>query len=359
MWPLWGSFTRRPERPCPRQSRIATSKFRASSSPMTSKYFSMNSARPGKTAIVPAQAAPQFQRAARKVQLSRAAMAETTAPGGAGFSKIVQSSIAKFRCSEALPGRNFNRAGRFSGTHYRRNFRLSCPSCKAKPYPHIDIARAASGRASGGEPWAPRGSCRQIVSRRFVNVVGTTTFLASFKEDSEMRQFDLSPLYRSTIGFDRLFNMIDQAAGLETMPSYPPYNIERTGENAYRISVAVAGFAVTDLSIETKENTLSIRGSRERDGENATAKPEVLYQGIAGRSFERRFQLADHVHVTGANLENGLLYGDLARELREQQKPRKIRIGNEGEKSTIATPRAAYLREPGGSLPRPAQRRKG
>ena len=87
-----------------------------------------------------------------------------------------------------------------------------------------------------------------------------------------MRQFDLSPLYRSTIGFDRLFNMIDQAAGLETVPSYPPYNIERTGENAYRISVAVAGFAATDLSLETKENTLTIRGSRERESENVTAK---------------------------------------------------------------------------------------
>jgi molecular chaperone IbpA len=156
-----------------------------------------------------------------------------------------------------------------------------------------------------------------------------------------MRQFDLSPLYRSTIGFDRLFNMIDQAAGLETMPSYPPYNIERTGENAYRISVAVAGFAATDLAIETKENTLTIRGSRERDGESETAKPEVLYQGIAARAFERRFQLADHVQVTGASLENGLLHVDLQRALPEAQKPRKIPIGNEGAKPTIATPRAA------------------
>jgi molecular chaperone IbpA len=180
-----------------------------------------------------------------------------------------------------------------------------------------------------------------IISRRFLNVVVTTTFLASFKEDSEMRQFDLSPLYRSTIGFDRLFNMIDQAAGPETMPSYPPYNIERTGENAYRISVAVAGFGATDLSIETKENTLSIRGSRERDGESETAKPEVLYQGIAARSFERRFQLADHVQVTGASLESGLLHVDLLRELPEAQKPRRIPIADEGAKPTIATPRAA------------------
>ncbi|MGH6936296.1 MAG: Hsp20 family protein, partial [Methylocella sp.] len=126
-----------------------------------------------------------------------------------------------------------------------------------------------------------------------------------------MRQFDLSPLYRSTVGFDRLFSMLDQAAGLESVPSYPPYNIERTGENAYRISVAVAGFGAADLSIETKENTLTIHGARERKGETETAKPEVLYQGIAARSFERRFELADHVHVTGANLENGLLHVDL------------------------------------------------
>jgi molecular chaperone IbpA len=158
-----------------------------------------------------------------------------------------------------------------------------------------------------------------------------------------MRQFDLSPLYRSTIGFDRLFNMIDQAAGLETMPGYPPYNIERTGENAYRISVAVAGFGATDLSIETKENALTIRGSREREGEgrSETAKPEVLYQGIAARSFERRFQLADHVQVTGASLENGLLHVDLLRELPEAQKPRQIPIASEGAKPTIATPKAA------------------
>ena len=156
-----------------------------------------------------------------------------------------------------------------------------------------------------------------------------------------MRQFDLSPLYRSTIGFDRLFNMIDQAAGLEAVPSYPPYNIERTGENAYRISVAVAGFAATDLSLETKENTLTIRGSRERESQNVTAKAEVLYQGIAARSFERRFQLADHVHVTGASLENGLLHVDLLRELPEAQKPRQIPIATEGANPPVATSRAA------------------
>lgn len=142
-----------------------------------------------------------------------------------------------------------------------------------------------------------------------------------------MRQFDLSPLYRSTIGFDRLFNLIDQATGLEASPGYPPYNIERTGENAYRITVAVAGFSEHDLSIETKENTLTIRGSKESRSENETVKAEVLYQGIAARAFERRFQLADYVHVTGASLENGLLHVDLLREIPEAQKPRQIPIG--------------------------------
>ena len=138
-----------------------------------------------------------------------------------------------------------------------------------------------------------------------------------------MRTFDLSPLYRSTIGFDRLFSMLDQAAGSEPT-SYPPYNIERTGENAYRITVAVAGFADSELTIEARENTLTIRGSKAVvEGE---PKNEVLYQGIAARAFERRFQLADHVTVTGASLEHGLLHVDLVREIPEANKPRTIPI---------------------------------
>ena len=142
-----------------------------------------------------------------------------------------------------------------------------------------------------------------------------------------MRQYDLSPLYRSTVGFDRLFNLIDQMSGVEgAAPTYPPYNIERTGENAYRISVAVAGFAEKDLTIETRENTLLIRGSK-TPVEGDAAKAEVLYQGIAARAFERRFQLADHVQVTGAQLEHGLLHVDLVREIPEAQKPRQIQIG--------------------------------
>jgi molecular chaperone IbpA len=138
-----------------------------------------------------------------------------------------------------------------------------------------------------------------------------------------MRTFDLAPLYRSTVGFDRLFSMLD---GFESAPGYPPYNIERTGENAYRISVAVAGFGENDISIEVKENTLTIKGDRQKD-EQKTG--EVLYQGIAARAFERVFQLADYVQVQGAALENGLLHVDLVREIPEAKKPRQIPIGNQ------------------------------
>jgi molecular chaperone IbpA len=145
-----------------------------------------------------------------------------------------------------------------------------------------------------------------------------------------MRHFDLSPLYRSTVGFDRLFSLLDSATGVDTAASqtYPPYNIERTGENAYRITVAVAGFAENELAIETKEGSLLIRGSKEaqvKDGNEQ--RRQVLHQGIAARAFERRFQLADHVQVTGASLENGLLHVDLVREIPETQKPRQIPIG--------------------------------
>ena len=138
-----------------------------------------------------------------------------------------------------------------------------------------------------------------------------------------MRQFDLAPLYRNTVGFDRLFSMLDQLVGVESAPAYPPYNIERTGENAYRISVAVAGFTGEDLSIEVKENTLTLKGEKKVSEER---KGDVLYQGIAARSFERRFQLADGVQVTGAALENGLLHVELVREIPEAKKPRRIEI---------------------------------
>src|SRR5262245_57221227 len=141
-----------------------------------------------------------------------------------------------------------------------------------------------------------------------------------------MRTFDLAPLYRSTVGFDRLFNLFDQVAGHDGTPGYPPYNIERTGENEYRITVAVAGFSEADLSIEAKENTLTIRGEKQARADER--KGETLYQGIAARAFERVFQLADFVQVKGAALENGLLHVDLVREVPEAKKPRQIKIGN-------------------------------
>ncbi|PWK71719.1 Hsp20 family protein [Aminobacter sp. AP02] len=140
-----------------------------------------------------------------------------------------------------------------------------------------------------------------------------------------MRHVDFSSLHRSTVGFDRLFNMLDglgQPEGGQT--TYPPYNIERTGEDAYRISMAVAGFSETEISIEAHRNVLTVKGDRsnEATGEGS----ELLYRGIASRAFERRFQLADHVEVVGATLKNGLLHIDLKRNIPEEHKPRKIEI---------------------------------
>ena len=140
-----------------------------------------------------------------------------------------------------------------------------------------------------------------------------------------MRTFDFAPLYRSTVGFDRMFSVLDQLDGLEgSVPSYPPYNIERNGENAFRISVAVAGFTNADLSIETKENTLTIRGEKQATDEEK--RSDLLNKGIAERAFERSFQLADHVVVRSAKLANGLLHIDLVREVPEAMKPRAIPI---------------------------------
>ena len=142
-----------------------------------------------------------------------------------------------------------------------------------------------------------------------------------------MHTYNLTPLYRSTVGFDRMVSMLDQLDGVEGSASgYPPYNIERTAENAYRISLAVAGFTDADLSIEAKENRLTVRGEKQTDDEEQTG--EVLYRGIAARTFERSYQLADHVEVKGASLENGLLHVDLVREIPEAMKPRAIRIAS-------------------------------
>ena len=137
-----------------------------------------------------------------------------------------------------------------------------------------------------------------------------------------MRTLDFSPLFRSTVGFDRLFDLTDSFA--EQSGGYPPYNIERTDDNHYRITLAVAGFAEKDLAIEVREGLLTVTGQRD-DAEKAEGKG-YLYQGIAGRSFERRFQLAEHVQVKNAKLENGLLHVELEREIPEEKKPRRIAI---------------------------------
>jgi molecular chaperone IbpA len=157
-----------------------------------------------------------------------------------------------------------------------------------------------------------------------------------------MRRFDFSPLYRQTIGFDHLANLVEQLAASEADNGFPPYNIERLGENEYRISMAVAGFSNDDLNLEVKEGTLSVRGEKKPE----TGEREFLHRGIAARNFERRFRLADYVEVSGAALENGLLHIDLKREIPEAMKPRTIKIGQpgntgsariiEGEKQKVA-----------------------
>ena len=139
-----------------------------------------------------------------------------------------------------------------------------------------------------------------------------------------MRTFDLSPLYRSTVGFDRLFNMLDGPNGVDTGTGYPPYNIERVSENEYEITMAVAGFGEDDITIEVKENGLLVSGEKTEQEEETTR--EFLHRGIATRSFERRFQLADHVEIKGAKLENGLLAVELERVIPEALKPRRIEI---------------------------------
>ncbi|AWI82202.1 heat-shock protein [Alloyangia pacifica] len=138
-----------------------------------------------------------------------------------------------------------------------------------------------------------------------------------------MRHFDLAPLYRATVGFDQIADMMDRVLASDVaQPSYPPYNIEKTADDAYRISIAVAGFADEDLSVEVKEHALVVSAKKSEDSEGRT----YLHRGIATRAFERRFTLADHVRVEGATHENGMLHIDLRREIPEALKPRRIAI---------------------------------
>jgi molecular chaperone IbpA len=146
-----------------------------------------------------------------------------------------------------------------------------------------------------------------------------------------MRHFDFSPLYRATVGFDQIADIMDRVLASDTTgPSYPPYNIEKTADDTYRISIAVAGFSDQDLDVEVKENALVVSAKK---AEEDSAKT-YLHRGIATRAFERRFQLADHVRVVGASHIDGMLHIDLVRELPEAYKPRRIEI------TSAATPRA-------------------
>ncbi|MFN4155432.1 MAG: Hsp20 family protein [Paracoccaceae bacterium] len=139
-----------------------------------------------------------------------------------------------------------------------------------------------------------------------------------------MRNFDLAPLYRATVGFDRIADLMDRALSADVaQPTYPPYNIEKTADDAYRISVAVAGFTPDELSVEVKEGALHVTARKAPEAEGKT----YLHRGIATRAFERRFALADHVRVTGAVHEHGMLHIDLIRETPEALKPRRIEIG--------------------------------
>ncbi|MDX5358694.1 MAG: Hsp20 family protein [Rhodobacterales bacterium] len=142
-----------------------------------------------------------------------------------------------------------------------------------------------------------------------------------------MRNFDLAPLYRATVGFDRIADLMDRALVGDTATTYPPYNIEKTADHAYRISIAVAGFAPDELAVEVKENTLHVAARKAAE----TVERTYLHRGIATRAFERRFALADHVKVTGATHENGMLHIDLVREMPEALKPRRIEIARGGD----------------------------
>ena len=150
--------------------------------------------------------------------------------------------------------------------------------------------------------------------------------------------FDLTPLYRTTVGFDRLANLLDAQLSFDgNTNGYPPYNIERVDDNAYRITMAVAGFGDGDIDIEVKENTLTVTGEKTA----ANGDQDYLHRGIAARNFERRFELADYVEAAGARLENGLLHIDLVREIPEAMKPRKIAITAKGKAKQAISKEAA------------------
>jgi molecular chaperone IbpA len=156
-------------------------------------------------------------------------------------------------------------------------------------------------------------------------------------EDMAMRTFDFSPLYRSTVGFDRLFEMLDQSARLDPAPNWPPFNVEKIGEDHYRITMAVAGFSADEIEIMQQENTLLVSGQKSSEQEGG----QYLHRGIATRNFRQTFSLADYVKVTAASLENGLLTVDLVREVPEEMKPRRIEIATGDSRKVIEHDQAA------------------
>jgi molecular chaperone IbpA len=151
------------------------------------------------------------------------------------------------------------------------------------------------------------------------------------EEDVAMRtEFDFSPLFRSTVGFDRMFDLLQHSmrGGPDENHNYPPYDIERTGEDSYRVTLAVAGFRPEEITVTAQQNLLVVSGDRRNRGEGGEQQRQVLYRGIAARTFERRFELADHVKVVGANLIDGLLTIELAREVPEAMRPRRIEVAS-------------------------------
>jgi len=155
-----------------------------------------------------------------------------------------------------------------------------------------------------------------------------------------MDRFDFSPLFRSTIGFDRLARLVDSATRFDgAAPTYPPYNIESTGEDSYRLTMAVAGFSRDEIDITVQENSLVISGKAQKEDEEANGR--YLHRGIARRAFERRFSLADHIKVSGASMVNGLLHVDLVREVPEEAKPRQIKIGDADAPKQVEQKKAA------------------
>ncbi len=146
-----------------------------------------------------------------------------------------------------------------------------------------------------------------------------------------MRTYDFTPLYRASVGFDRMANLLDRALTADTATTYPPYNIEKLGDDAYRISIAVAGFTADELNVEARENALTVTARKAE----ADTKTTYLHRGIAQRAFEKTFQLADHVHVTGARHADGMLHIELERQVPEALKPRQIEIAG-GAKSGAA-----------------------